>query len=108
MMRSEDGVAIELAYRSYTDGMNPVQEPVSGSLGANLLTGGVDEVYARTGSTGTSSFLQDALGSTVALSDSVGSLETQCTYEPFGNTTLTGASSTNAFQDPARENDGGG
>jgi hypothetical protein len=52
---------------------------------ANLLTGlSVDEIFTRTDSAGVRNFLTDALGSTVALTDSGG---TQYTYEPFGKTT---------------------
>ena len=44
----------------------------------------------------------------LAVRDSTGVVQTQYTYEPFGNTTLTGAPSTNAFQYTGRENDGTG
>jgi RHS repeat-associated protein len=50
----------------------------------------------------------DALGSTLALSDSTGTLQTQYTYEPFGNTTVSGSASGNRFQYTGRENDGTG
>lgn len=90
------------------DGLNPVQEIVSGTPRANLLTGGLDEFFARTDSGGTSSFLTDALGSTLALADSTATVQTQYTFDPFGNTTSTGASSTNAFQYTGRKNDGSG
>jgi hypothetical protein len=33
----------------------------------------------------------DAIGSTVALTDSSGTIQTQYTYEPFGKTTASGA-----------------
>jgi RHS repeat-associated protein len=52
--------------------------------------------------------LPDALGSSVALTDSTGTLQTQYTYEPFGNTTVAGATSTNPLQYTGRENDGTG
>jgi RHS repeat-associated protein len=52
--------------------------------------------------------LTDALGSTLALTDSSGALQTSYTYDPFGNTAASGASSTNPFQFTGRENDGTG
>jgi len=54
------------------DGPNVVQELSAGSPSANLLTGGVDEVFARTDSLGTRDFLSDALGGTIALTDPTG------------------------------------
>ena len=47
-------------------------------------------------------------GSTVALTDSTGTAQTQYTYEPFGNTTVTGPANGNPFQYTARENDATG
>lgn len=53
------------------DRVNPVQEIVSASPTANLLTGlGIDQIFTRTTSAGTFDFLGDALGSTVALTSS--------------------------------------
>jgi RHS repeat-associated protein len=91
------------------DGMNPVQELAGGSPSANLLTGlGVDEDFQRTDLTGTSNFLSDALGSTLALADPTGTVQTQYTYDPFGGTTTQGAASANSLQFTSRENDGDG
>lgn len=90
------------------DGVNSVQEIASGTPTANLTMGGIDEVFTRTDSGGTRNFLADALGSTLALSDSTGTIQTQYTYEPFGNTTTGGLGSTNPFQYTGRENDGTG
>ena len=88
------------------DGINPVQELTGTTPKANLLTGpGVDAVFARTDSTGTKSFLTDALGSSLALSDAAGTLQTQYSYEPYGKTTASGAASDNAVQYTGREND---
>jgi RHS repeat-associated protein len=44
----------------------------------------------------------------VALTDSTGALQTQYTYEPFGNTSIAGAASANPLQYTGRENDGTG
>ncbi|MBS1801233.1 MAG: Ig-like domain-containing protein [Acidobacteria bacterium] len=90
------------------DGANPVQELSAGSPTANLLTGGVDEIFTRTDSSGTSTLLTDALGSTVALTDTNGTVQTQYSYEPFGNTTVSGASTTNSFAYTGREIDTAG
>jgi RHS repeat-associated protein len=91
------------------DGLNPVQELQNGSPNANMLTGiGIDEYFQRTDSAGARDFVTDTLGSTLALADSSGAIQTSYTYEPFGNTTASGASSTNPYQFTGRENDGTG
>ncbi len=91
------------------DRLNPVQELSGGSVLANILTGlGIDEYFARTDASGPRNLLTDALGSTVALTDESGTVATEYTYEPFGETTATGAPSTNPFQFTGRENDGTG
>ncbi|MGO9265479.1 MAG: RHS repeat-associated core domain-containing protein [Candidatus Binataceae bacterium] len=91
------------------DGSNPVQELDSGNnVLASMLTGlDIDEYLARTDASGTSAFLTDALGSTVGLVGSAGSITTSYTYDPFGNTTVSGSSS-NPYQFTGRENDGTG
>ena len=76
---------------------------------ANLLTGlGIDEFFTRTDGVGVRSLLPDALGSTVALGDGTGTLQTQYTYEPFGFVSQTGAASTNSYKYTGREDDGTG
>jgi RHS repeat-associated protein len=90
------------------DGVNPVQETFGVTVLANVLTGlGIDEFLTRTDVPAgtTSTLLTDALGSTIALADSSGAIQTENTYEPFGKTTATGASNTNPFQYTGREND---
>jgi len=67
-----------------------------------------DEVFLRTDASGARSFLVDRLGTTLALADSSGALQTQYSYDPFGQTTTTGPSSANAQQYAGRENDGTG
>lgn len=74
----------------------------------NRLTGGVDEFFGRTDSAGTTFPLTDALGSTIALTDTSGSVQTQYTYDPFGGTTASGATSSNTYQFTGRVNDGTG
>jgi RHS repeat-associated protein len=91
------------------DGGNTVQELSGSTVTANLLTGlGVDERFARTDSSGTANFLTDALGSTLALTNSSGGSLAQYAYEPFGNTTVTSGSSTNSYEYTGRESDGTG
>ena len=89
------------------DGPNVVQE-LAGTK-ANLLTGlTVDEIFSRSEVSESRTFLADPLGSTLALTDPSGNIQTQYLYAPFGNTTSTGSPSTNSFQYTGRENDGTG
>jgi RHS repeat-associated protein len=90
------------------EGLNPVQELSGGTPTANLLTGSIDEHFTRTDSAGARNFLTDPLGSTVALVDSSGMVQTQYTYEPFGNTAVSGTASANPYQYTGREDDGTG
>jgi RHS repeat-associated protein len=90
------------------DGLNAVQEKTGGVPSANLLVGGVDEVFTRADGTGAQTLLRDGLDSTLALVDSSGSVLTEYTYEPFGNTTTSGTTSSNPSQYTGRENDGTG
>src|SRR2546423_3557898 len=87
------------------DGMNVVQEQAGGAASANLLNGGVDEVFLRTDGAGAWTPLRDGLGSTLALTDSAGAVQSQYSYGPFGDTTQSGAANTNAAQYAGREND---
>jgi RHS repeat-associated protein len=99
------GTTTEFLY----DGLNPVQELASGTPTANLLTGlDIDEYFTRTDAAGVREFLTDALGSAVALLDGSGTVQTEYTYEPFGATTTSGASTTSAYGFTGRENDGTG
>jgi RHS repeat-associated protein len=87
------------------DGMNPVQELFGTTVAANMLTGEVDEYFTRADAAGTRSFLSDAVGSTIALADVSGTLQTTYTYDPFGNTAVNGATTTNSFAFTGRELD---
>lgn len=89
------------------DGANSVQELSGTTVTANIWTGGVDEIFQRSDGSGTVFPQTDALGSTLALVDSNGVVQTSYSYDPFGNTTLTGAGSNNPSQFTGRENDGG-
>jgi RHS repeat-associated protein len=91
------------------DGLNPVQEKNGATVTANLLTGlGIDEFFTRTDGVGSRALLPDALGSTVALGDNTGTLQTQYTYEPFGHSTISGAASTSSYKYTGREDDDSG
>lgn len=91
------------------DGLNPVQEKDGATVTANLLTGlGIDEFFTRTDGVGARALLPDALGSTIALGDGTGTLQTQYTYEPFGFVSQTGAASMNSYKFTGREDDGSG
>jgi RHS repeat-associated protein len=101
--RTVNGAVINYVY----DGLNPVQEKNGATVTANLLTGlGIDEFFTRTDGVGVRSLLPDALGSTVALGDGTGTLQTQYTYEPFGFVSQTGAASTSSYKYTGREDDG--
>jgi len=103
--RTVNGVVINYVY----DGLNPVQEKNGPTVTANLLTGlGIDEFLTRTDGVGVRALLPDALGSTIALGDGTGVLQTQYTYEPFGFVSQTGAASTSSYKYTGREDDGTG
>jgi len=88
------------------DDANAVQELSADVPTANLLTGlGVDGYFQRRDSAGPVDFLTDGSGSTMALADSSGVIQTRYTFNPFGDVTSSGAPSTNSFQFTGREND---
>jgi RHS repeat-associated protein len=98
------GVATSLLY----DLSNPVQELNGTTPVANIVAGTIDEYFTRTDINGTASFLTDALGSTLALADSTGTLQTLYKYDPYGNTTQSGTATTNSYDYTGREMDGTG
>jgi len=90
------------------DGANVVRE-LQGTIPlADLLSGGVDEVFSRADGAGARSFLTDGLGSTVALLDGAGATQASYTYEPFGATTINGVAGGNSTAYTGREDDGTG
>jgi RHS repeat-associated protein len=94
------------------DGWNPIQE-LNGAnppaVAANLLNGlNIDEFFTRTASGTTSTLLTDALGSSIGLVGSSGTIATTYTYQPFGADTTGGAADSNSYQFTGRENDGTG
>ena len=92
----------------FYDRANATQELSGSTVLANLLSGGVDEIFSRSDSAGALTPMKDALGSTVALADASGNLVTSYSYDPFGNTTASGTASNNGFQYTGRENEGNG
>jgi RHS repeat-associated protein len=90
------------------DGANAAQELLGSTVTANLLSGGLDEIFTRSDSIGSFTQLKDALGSTIALVDASGSVPTAYAYDPFGGSTVSGAANSNAFQFTGRENEGNG
>ena len=99
-----NGTTTSLLY----DAANILQEQVSGAASANMLVGGIDDVFTRTDSTGAWNSLSDNLGSTVALTDAAGVVQTQYTYEPFGKTTASGTTNSYPSKYTGREDDGTG
>ena len=70
-----------------------------------LLSGrGLDDVYAQVASSGTTSYLSDALGSTRLLTDANGATTASYTYSPYGEVTKSGSDDT-PFQFTGRDND---
>ncbi len=65
----------------------------------------VDEIFASITASGTTSYLTDALGSTVALTDESGASIASFAYEPYGKATRTGTGDTH-FRFTGREDDG--
>jgi RHS repeat-associated protein len=88
------------------DGPNVIQESVSGTVTANMLTGlHLDQTFSRTTSSSTESYLTNLEQSTIALAEGSGKVQTSYSYDPFGITTKTGTASTSPFQYTGREND---
>lgn len=93
------------------DAVNPIQESTGTTIRSDILAGlNIDEFFSRAdvSSGHTAYLLADGLGSSVALTDASGSIQTEYTYEPFGNALASGVANTNPFQFTARENDGTG
>src|SRR5206468_659042 len=88
------------------DGNDIAQESGASGVATYLRSLRIDEPFVR--QSGISEYYHaDALGSTLALSNASGAVATSYSYEAFGKTTITGASS-NPFQYTGREDDGTG
>jgi len=90
------------------DGRDVVQETRAGATATHIRGLGLDESLVRLDGGNATGFLSDGLGSTVALVDSGGNLNTTYTYDPFGLPAATGPASDNSFLFTGREYDGGG
>ncbi len=83
------------------DGSNPAIV-----AGTQILAGpGLDDFYAQTSSMSATSYLSDAQGSTVAVTNSSGAIVGGYIYGPYGATSHNGTVGT-PFQYTGRENDG--
>lgn len=81
----------------------------SGAPTAKLLDGpNLNQYFTFGTGSGQSSILTDGLGSTLALADGTGTLQTQYTYDPYGSTTSSGPVSSNPIQYAGMQNDGTG
>jgi len=92
------------------DGSNAVQE-VIGNVTNPVLTGlGIDERFARNDVNGRTDLLTDALNSTIALTDSTGTITQQYSYDPYGNVTQSDITTgfTNPYLYTGREADSAG
>ncbi len=88
------------------DGNDIVQEIGGGAVSAIYLHSlDIDEPFVRQSSSN-EYYHTDSLGSVLALTDQTGSVQTIYRYDPFGNISTSGATSTNPFQYTGRENDG--
>ncbi|MCH8623105.1 RHS repeat-associated core domain-containing protein, partial [Undibacterium sp. TS12] len=113
--KTVNGVSTGFVY----DGVNIVQElnglnatqADTANIRASYITAGVDQVLVQqsgTGSTANSlTYLTDAIGSTIRLTNGTGDKVVDYSYDPYGNTRAD-AVVNNAFQYTGRENDGNG
>lgn len=102
--KTVNGVTTQFLY----DRKDVVQEISNSAVTATYVRSlSIDEPFIRIGSA-TEFYHRDALGTTLLLTDETGAAKTMYTYTPFGETTLTGAPSTNPFHYAGRENDGTG
>ncbi len=91
------------------DGNDIAAEISGGLVGVNYLRSlNIDEPFIRQAGPGNEHYHTDALGSSLALSNTQSSASTTYTYEPFGKTTQTGAVSTSTFKFTGREEDASG
>jgi RHS repeat-associated protein len=90
------------------DGRNVVNENTSAGMTFYLGGLGLDEVWVRREDDLTDFIIADPLGSTVALLTPTGTVNSDLTYEPFGNTARAGAPSNNPVGFTGREDDGTG
>lgn len=86
-----------------------VQEVEGGSVTTTYLRSlFIDEAHGILTHDGIYYYIYDALGSTIALTDSTRSIAVEYSYDPFGNTKSTNPTFKNPFQYTGRENDNTG
>jgi RHS repeat-associated protein len=92
------------------DGQNVAEQLSSTRAPTSTFLDGLspNQYFTDTTSGQQSALLTDALGSTVALAGSAGTIQTQYTYDPFGSAATGGAASTNPIQYTGMQNDGTG
>jgi RHS repeat-associated protein len=87
---------------------NLIQESRGGEM-AHYMTGpALDQVFSRSDSNGTETYLRDGLGSILGLADATGNIVTQYQYGPYGDTTAAAGAGRNSLQYGGRENDENG
>jgi len=105
--KTVNGVSTDFMY----DGVNIVQELNGASPINNYISGGVDQVFVQQSGAGSSAssltYITDALGSTIRLTNATGDKVVDYSYDPYGNTRAD-AVIDNSFQYTGRENDGTG
>jgi RHS repeat-associated protein len=107
--RTQKTIGSETTEFLYDDD-NIVQErDLAGEPTANDLAGlNVDDIYARSDTSGTSALLTNNLGSTIGLVNAKHSIATAYAYSPTGQADVTGLPSGNSFEFAGREDDSDG
>lgn len=100
--RSASGISLQTLY----DGWNPIQLQQAGAAMESRLFGlGLDEIYGRTKSSTSQSYLTDALGSVLELANPDHSAQAAYTYSAYGQTTESPGAGWNLIKYTAREQD---
>ncbi|MBI2987006.1 MAG: IPT/TIG domain-containing protein [Deltaproteobacteria bacterium] len=97
-----------LSYTFQYDGRNVVSESAADGDAFYLGGLGLDDVWVRRKQDKTDFVIADALGSSVANLDALGTVASELTYEPFGRSMHTGVVSDNPISFTGREDDGTG
>ena len=87
------------------DGLDVIRESAPSGEGIYLRTNIVDEILARIDPAGTSFYIADVIGSTIALSVPTGNVNDQFTYDAFGKTQSLSSGTVNRFRFTGREDD---
>ncbi|MFE9404726.1 RHS repeat-associated core domain-containing protein [Streptomyces sp. NPDC006530] len=92
-----------------TDASNPAAEQnSSGATTATVTTAGLDDFLTRSENGQTQIYLTDALGTVLGLANSDGTIATKYAYDPAGQPTASGQTTTNPYTFTGREDDGTG